>query len=166
MCASERRCAFCFHANSLSSFIFLTSSSYTRDELGWLQILLKCARATPPLHRRRHLPPLFSETKQNKKNNKNTKKIQKTARGYKCKPVISLVFSPFGKAATAPRTGYLHFISIWKTSLAPSIPSLPFSAAVTQFTFHYGDGSFERLALRIVNDLQLQPCRAPRGDKK
>lgn len=107
LCASERWCAFCFHANSLSSFIFLTSSSYASDELGLLQILLKCT----------HYPPCTTPLQRNK---------TKTQRSYKCKPVILLVSAPWLTNGTADVD-----ISIWNTSLAASTSWLPFSAVVS-----------------------------------
>lgn len=164
LCASEHWCAFCFHANSLSSFIFLTSSSYASDELGLLQILLKCTHNPPPptapttttTTPPSTTPPYFSETK------------QKTLRGHKCKPLILLVSAPWLTNGTADMIFPLHF----------NLECIPHSFRLLASIFcrceplraaqfiSIMETVAERVALWAGNDLQLHWCLHPRGKKK
>lgn len=96
LCTTRHWCAFSFHANRLSSFIFLTSSSYASDELGLLQILLKCTGN----------PPTPLQPKQKKKR----KKKHKNTRVVVCKPVIYSAFALLGPAnGIMDRKSPLHF---------------------------------------------------------
>lgn len=167
LCASEHWCAFCFHANSLSSFIFLTSSSYASDELGLLQILLKCTHNPPPPHTNSPstatptptttaTPPYFSAAE------------QKTLRSYKCKPLILLVSAPWLTNGTADTIFPLHFYLERIPGFFRLLASIfchckPLSAA--QF-ISIMETVAERVALWAGNDLQLHWCPHPRGKKK
>lgn len=96
LCTTRHWCAFSFHANRLSSFIFLTSSSYASDELGLLQILLKC-RGNPPT------PLQLEQKKEKKKKHKNTRVVI-------CRPVIYGGFTLLGPASgIMDRKSPLHF---------------------------------------------------------
>ncbi len=141
LCASEHWCAFCFHANSLSSFIFLTSSSYASDELGLLQILLKCT----------HNPPIPTPLQWNK---------TKTLKSYKCKPVILLVSAPWLTNGTMDRMFPLHFNLEYILHFFYLLVSILCSCELpcaAQF-ISIMETVAERLALWVGNDLQLHWC--------
>lgn len=149
LCASEHWCAFCFHANSLSSFIFLTSSSYASDELGLLQILLKCT----------HNPPNTTPLQRNK---------TKTLRSYKCKPVILLVSAPWLTNGTTDRIFPLHFNLEYiprSFYLLASIFCCCVLLRAAQF-ISIMETVAERVALWVGNDLQLHWCLYLRGKRK
>ena len=149
LCASEHWCAFCFHANSLSSFIFLTSSSYASDELGLLQILLKCT----------HIPPYTTPLQRNK---------TKTLRSYKCKPVILLVSAPWLTNGTTDRIFPLHFNLEYVPCsfyLLASIFCCCVLLCTTQF-ISIMETVTERVALWVCNDLQLHWCQYLKGKRK
>lgn len=151
LCASEHWCAFCFHANSLSSFIFLTSSSYASDELGLLQILLKCTH---------NLPLLATPLQRNK---------TKTLRSYKCKPVILLVSAPWLTNGTADGIFPLHFNLEYVPRSFHLLASIfcccePLLHAAQFISIM--ETVAERVALWVSNDLQLRWCQYPRGERK
>lgn len=161
LCASEHWCAFCFHANSLSSFIFLTSSSYASDELGLLQILLKCTdtHARAGMHTHTHNTPYTTPLQRNK---------TKTLRSYKCKPVILLVSAPWLTNGTTDRIFPLHFNLEYVPCsfyLLASIFCCCELLCATQF-ISIMETVAERVALWVSNDLQLHWCQYLRGKKE
>lgn len=161
LCASEHWCAFCFHANSLSSFIFLTSSSYASDELGLLQILLKCTdtHARAGTHTHTHNTPYTTPLQRNK---------TKTLRSYKCKPVILLVSAPWLTNGTTDRIFPLHFNLEYipcSFYLLASIFCCCELLCATQF-ISIMETVAERVALWVSNDLQLHWCQYLRGKKE
>lgn len=163
LCASERWCAFCFHANSLSSFIFLTSSSYASDELGLLQILLKCTHnplhPCPPTTSSPYTPHYTTPLQRNK---------TKILRSYKCKPVILLVSAPWLTNGTTDRIFPLHFnLEYVPRSFYLLAPILCCSELLcaTQF-ISIMETLAERVALWVSNDLQLHWCQYLKGKRK
>lgn len=138
----------CFLFPCQLTFIFLTSSSYASDELGLLQILLKCTHTHththPPPHHRRTTPLQRNKTK--------------TQRSHKCKPVILLVSAPSLTNSTADGIFPLHFnLEDVPRSfyLLASIFCCCAKRRVAQFISIMKTVA-ERVALWVSNDLQLQ----------